>query len=219
MKIVVIGGYRIAYHLAKMMISKGFHVYLVNRDPDVCRDLARRLSAVVIHGDGSKKEVLDQIDLSADDIVVILTNTDRDSLMISQMVRKYYGVEKIVTMVNDPDNVEIFQKLGVKAAVSPTNLLTRTIQSMLFTEEVEDLFLVEEGKVVFLKLEIPETSPAAYKSLKEVQLPSESVLGGIVRNNVFVIPRGDTQILPGDKIFVICEPAVQTQIIKLLVGE
>lgn len=122
MKIVIIGGYRIAYHLARTMISKGFHVYLINRDPDVCRELAHRLSAVVIQGDGSKKEVLDQIDFSPDDIVVILTNTDRDSLIISQMVRKYYGVERIVTMVNDPDNIDVFHALGVKAAVSPTNL-------------------------------------------------------------------------------------------------
>ncbi|AEH50506.1 NAD-binding protein [Pseudothermotoga thermarum] len=219
MKTVIIGGHRIAYYLARMMISKGSHVYLINKDPDVCRELARRLSAIVIQGDGSKKEILDQIELSPEDIVVVLTNTDKDNLIISQMVRKYYGVEKIVTMVNDPDNVEIFRKLGVKAAISPTNLLITTIQSLLFSEEIENLLLMEEGKVVLLRLEIPETSPSAYKSLKEIPLPSESILGGIVRKDDFIIPRGDTQLLPGDRIFVICEPSVQTRVIKILVGE
>lgn len=219
MKIVIIGGYRIAYHLARSMISKGYHVYIVNRDPQVCQELAKKLSAIIINGDGSKKNILDQIEFSPNDIVVILTNTDRDSLIISQMIKKYYHVERIVTLVNDPENIDIFNRLGVKVAISPTSLLSQTIQSLLLVEEMEEFFPVEEGKLVFLRLEIPETSPSAGKKLRDINLPNECVIGGILRQNNVVIPRGETELLPGDRVFIICEPKVQTQVIKHIVGE
>ncbi len=219
MKIVIIGGYRIAYHLARSMISKGYHVYIVNKDPQVCQELAKKLSAVIINGDGSRKNILDQIEFSQDDIVVILTNTDRDSLIISQMIKKYYGIERIVTLVNDPENIEIFNRLGVRVAVSPTSLLSQTIQGLLLVEEMEEFFPVEEGKLVFLKLEIPDSSPSIGKKLKEINLPNECIIGGILRQNNVVIPRGETELLPKDRVFIICEPNVQTQVIRSLVGE
>ncbi|MEJ5229066.1 MAG: NAD-binding protein [Pseudothermotoga sp.] len=216
---MIIGGYRIAYHLARSMISKGYHVYIVNKDPQVCQELAKKLSAVIINGDGSKKNILDQIEFSSDDIVVILTNTDRDSLIISQMIKKYYGVERIVTLVNDPENIDVFNRLGVRVAVSPTALLSRTIQGLLLVEEMEEFFPVEEGKLVFLRIEIPDSSPSVGKRLKEINLPNECIIGGILRQNNVVIPRGETELLPRDRVFVICEPSIQTQVIRSLVGE
>jgi trk system potassium uptake protein TrkA len=201
------------------MISKGYHVYIINKDPQVCEELARKFSAVIINGDGSKKNVLDQIEFSPDDIVVILTNTDRDSLIISQMIRKYYGVERIVTLVNDPENIEVFNRLGVRVAVSPAALLGQTIQNLLSAQEMEDFFPVEEGKLVFLRLEIPDNSPSVNKKLKEIDLPNECIIGGILRNNDVLIPRGETELLAQDRVFIICEPKVQTRVIKTLVGE
>ncbi|WP_041077283.1 NAD-binding protein [Thermotoga caldifontis] len=219
MKVVIIGGHKIAYYLARMMISKGYHVYIVNKDPRACEQLAKSLSAVVILGDGSKKNVLEQLRLSSEDLVVILTNTDRDNLIISQMVRHYYGVERIVTLVNDPEDIEIFHRLGVKAAVSPTNILLQTIQGLLLVDEIEEFSMVEEGRLVFLRLEIPETSPSAHKKLKEIPLPNSCVIGAIIRNNTVVIPRGEVELLPEDRVMVLCEPSVQSQVIHLLVGE
>lgn len=219
MKIVIIGGHKIAYYLARMMISKGYHVYIVNKDPRVCEDLAKSLSAVVIMGDGSKKSVLDQLNLTEDDLVVILTNTDRDNLIISQMVKHYYRVERIVTLVNDPEDIEIFHRLGVKAAVSPTNLLLQTIQGLLLVDEIEEFSPVEEGRLVFLRLEIPETSPSVHKKLKDIPLPNNCVIGAIIRDNLVVIPRGETKLLPQDRVMVLCEPTIQSQVIKLLVGD
>ncbi|MCX7813645.1 MAG: NAD-binding protein [Pseudothermotoga sp.] len=219
MKLVIIGGHRIAYYLARMMISKGYHVYIVNKDPRTCENLAKSLSAVVVMGDASKKNVLDQLGLTEEDLVVILTDTDRDNLIISQMVKHYYGVERIVTLVNDPEDIEIFRRLGVKAAVSPTNFLLQTIQGLLLVDEMEEFSLVEEGRLVFLRLEIPESSPSAGKKLKDLQLPNNCVIGAILRNDLIVIPRGETEILPRDRVMVLCEPAIQSQVISKLVGD
>jgi len=218
LKIVIIGGQRIAYHLTRSMISKGYRVYVVNKNASFCEELAKRFSAVVIHGDGSKKKVLDQIEFMKNDIVVVLTNRDKDNLIISQMIRRYYGVERVVTLANDPDNIEIFDRLGIHVAVSPTILLAQTIQNLLFVDEMLQFFPMEEGKLAFLRLEIPPTSPSAGKKLKEIVLPEDSVIGGIIRGNDFLIPRGDTSLQPQDRVFVICDPKVQTRVVEALVG-
>jgi trk system potassium uptake protein TrkA len=135
------------------------------------------------------------------------------------MIRKYYGVERIVTLVNDPENIEVFNRLGVRVAVSPAALLGQTIQNLLSAQEMEDFFPVEEGKLVFLRLEIPDNSPSVNKKLKEIDLPNECIIGGILRNNDVLIPRGETELLAQDRVFIICEPKVQTRVIKTLVGE
>jgi len=219
MKVVIIGGERIAYFLAKSISSKGYRIYVVNKDAQLCEDFARNLKAVIVHGDASKRSVLEQLDIEEDDIIVVLTNKDKENLIITQLARKIFGVKNIVTLINNPDNIELFNKLGITAAVSTTTMLQRAVENLLFGKELEEFLSLEGGKLAFLKIEIPENSNVIGKKLKDIGLPHDCVVGGILRKGEVIIPHGDTILDVGDILFIVAVPNVQTEIVNLLTGE
>lgn len=217
MKVVIIGGEKIAYYLARSLISKGYKVMIINKDPDFCQELAKKLKAIVINGDGSRKYILEEAELMKNDIIVILTPRDHDNLIISQLAKNLFGVERIVSLVNDPENVEIFQKLGINVVLNLTSMIATTIENLMFPEEMEKRFPVEKG-ISFLTLEITNNSPSLGKKLKDIMLPEESIVGAILRGGVLVVPRGETEIKLGDKLFVITSPEVKKDVVKVLAG-
>ncbi|MBT1247580.1 MULTISPECIES: NAD-binding protein [unclassified Thermosipho (in: thermotogales)] len=219
MKVVIIGGEKIAYFMAKSFSSKGYKTYLVNKDQKVCEDFARDLKAVVIHGDATKKKLLEQLDIEEEDIIVVLTNKDKENLIITQYARKIFGVKNIVTLVNNPDNIELFEKLGITAVVSTTTMLQKAVENLLFGKELEEFLSIEEGKLSFLKVDIPETSKAVGKYLKDLNLPHECVVGGILRKGEVIIPHGNTQIKANDRLYIVGLPTAQTEILNILTEE
>ncbi|ABR31110.1 potassium transporter TrkA [Thermosipho melanesiensis] len=219
MKVVIIGGEKIAYFLAKSFSSKGYKTYLVNKDQKLCEDFARDLKAVVIHGDATKKKLLEQLDIEEEDIIVVLTNKDKENLIITQFAKKIFGVKNIVTLVNNPDNIELFEKLGITAVVSTTTMLQKAVENLLFGKELEEFLAIEEGKLSFLKVDIPENSQAIGKFLKNLNLPHECVVGGILRKGEVIIPHGNTQIKAGDRLYIVSLPTAQTEILKILTEE
>ncbi|QTA37482.1 NAD-binding protein [Thermosipho ferrireducens] len=219
MKVVIIGGERVAYFLAKSFSSKGYKVYVINKDPVLCEDFARDLKAVVVNGDASKKVVLEQLDIEEDDIIVVLTNKDKENLIITQLAKQIFGVKNIVTLVNNPDNIELFQKLGITSVVSTTTMLQKAVENLLFGKELEEFLSIEGGKLAFLRIEIPEYSKVIGKELKDIGLPHDCVVGGILRKGEVIVPRGDTRLNVGDRLFIVALPTVQTEIARILTGE
>lgn len=218
MKVVIVGGGKVSYYLARSIISKGYKVVVINKDEKFCKEMAMKLKALVINGDGSKLAVLAQAELMRDDILVVLTPRDHDNLIIAHLAEKMFGLERIVCLVNDPENVDIFKELGVPNVVNLTSLINQTLESMMFAEEIEQHIPIEEEKLVFLRLELKEGSPAQKKALKEIDLPPESIIAAIIREGSVIIPRGDTVLKAGDRLFVMCAPKVQTKVTEVLLG-
>ncbi len=218
MKVVIVGGGKVSYYLAKSIIEKGYKVVVINKDEKFCKEMAMKLKALVINGDGTKLNILSQAELLREDIVVVLTPRDHDNLMTAHLVRKFFGVDRIVSLVNDPENVEIFKKLGINTVVNLTLLINQTLEAMMFAEEIEQQIPIEEEKLVFLKFELPADSPVKDKALKDIELPPDSIVSAIIRRNDVIIPRGDTILKEGDRVFVMCSPKVQTKVTELLLG-
>ena len=218
MKVVIIGGGKTAYYLARSIIGKGYRVVVINKDEKFCKEMAQKLKALVINGDGSKKNVLEQAELMKEDVVVVLTPRDHDNLVVAQLAKRIFGVEKVVSLVNDPENVEIFKNLGISTVVNLTMLINQTLETLMFAEEIEQQIPLEEERLIFLKFEIPQNSPSKGKALKDVPLPPESIVAAIVRGKDVIIPRGDTVIESGDRLFVLCSPKVQTKVSEILLG-
>jgi trk system potassium uptake protein TrkA len=217
-KVVIIGGGKTSYYLARSIIGKGYKVIVINKDEEFCKEMAQKLKALVINGDGSKRNVLEQAELMKDDIVVVLTPRDHDNLIISQLVKRIFGVERVVSLVNDPENVEIFRNLGISTVVNLTMLINQTLETLMFAEEIEQHIPIEEERLVFLKFEIPPSSPVRGKALKDISLPTDSIVSAIIRGKDVIIPRGDTEIEVGDRVFVLCSPKVQTKVSEVLLG-
>ncbi len=219
MQIMLIGGGKLIYHLAKNLISKGHFVIIVNKDRNYSKEIARKLKATIIYGDGSDPEILEDAGIYKTDVLVALTGKDHENLFICMMAQKYFGVERTTALVNDPDNEFLFSELGVTSIFNITDLLGSLIEQNVVYEDISNLLTLEGGKLSVTQYIIPDDAPAAGKTLKEIDLPLSIVLGGIIRDGDIVIPRGSTVIKSGDKILIISLPEEQAMAIKILGGE
>lgn len=205
MKIVIIGGERVPYFLAKKLITKGYKVYFVNRDKELCNEYSRTLNAVVILGDGQSKQVLDQIEIESEDIVVLLTERDRKNFFIARLVQEYYNVRNVVTLLNNSENEDLFERYGIRT-LKVTDLIMQNIEPLLFENEVVETLSDESSNkgVTVLKIDVDWDSKIAKKTLQELEIPDGIIIAGIVRKDRYLIPRGDTIIQPDDKLILIC---------------
>ena len=127
MKVLIVGGGKTLYFLCRNFTAKGYEVVIINRNQEECVQLARQLSATVVCGDGSDPGILKEAGAMGADALLAITPNDQDNLVICQLASLQFGVPRAVALANDPENAEVFQKLGV-SAFSTTHIIGSLIE-------------------------------------------------------------------------------------------
>lgn len=219
MKVIVVGGERLAYHFAKLLIAKGYRVTIINKDLNFCKELSKRLRIPIIHGDGSKRQILEEAEIMPNDVLVSLTPKDQDNLVITMLAKEIFGTKRVVARVNDPENKEVFRALGI-TSVSPTELIAEVVSQLTIADDIKSYFPIsKEGELTVLEIAVDEASPVVGKKLKDIELPQESIVGAIFRQGSLIIPRGETSVHASDRLFVFCHSKVQSEVMKVITGE
>lgn len=219
MKLLIVGGDELVYHLSRRLISKGYDLTIINKDPEYSKELARNLNATIVCGDATDPDVLEDARIREVNMLAALTHKDQDNLLICRLAQKYYQIPRTAAVINDPDNQVIFNNLNIDSLFNITALLGSLLEQNISHEEVTNLFMIEEGNLSVTKCLIPDGAPADGKTLKDLDLPLSIILGGILRNGEMLIPRGGTEIKAGDKVIIISLPSEQGEAIKALRGE
>ncbi len=219
MRIIMVGGGKVVYHLAQNFAAKGYQISIINDQADYCQMLARELNALVINGDGSNPESLKQAEARKADTILALTGNDPDNLFICQLAQQEFGIPKTFSMVNNPDNEEIFKSLGVKTIFNTTKLISLLIEQRVEVSNVNNLLSIEEGRLNISQVRLDSDSPVLDKTVKELDLPHDIVFGCVIRDDQVVIPKGDTRLLLGDKVLIISLPEKQAEAFAVLTGE
>ncbi|KXS47560.1 MAG: trk system potassium uptake protein TrkA [Halanaerobium sp. T82-1] len=219
MDIILVGGGKLIYHLAKKLISKGHFLTIINKDRKQAADLSREINATVVYGNATDKKVLDDAGAYKADNLVALTQKDHNNLFICKMAMDYFGVERATALVNNPENEELFSTLGITGIFNITDLISSIIEQSVASDDVSNLTMIEEGKLSIFQVEVSPDSEACGKEIKEIDLPLTIVLGGIIRNGDITIPRGGSKVQAGDKIVIISLPEEQAEAIKVFGGE
>ncbi|MBN1931507.1 MAG: TrkA family potassium uptake protein [Desulfobacterales bacterium] len=218
MKVLIVGGGKTLYFICRNFIAKGYEVVIINRKKDECIQLARQLSAMVICGDGSDAAILKDAGIIGADAVLAITPNDQDNLVICQLASLKFGVTKVLAMANDPDNTEIFEKLGV-SAFSTTQIVGSLIEQRASLEQVLNLMSVGEGRVNVTEIILDVDSPVAGKVLKDIDLPENALIAVLIRDNQPIVPRGANNLLAGDRLVLITLPENHGSALKVFTGE
>jgi trk system potassium uptake protein TrkA len=219
MKILVVGGAKTVYFLARAFLSKGHEVVVVNRDEGECRWLARRLNATIVRGDGSDPAILEDAGALGCDAVLAVTPNDHDNFVICRLADRHFQVPMTLAVVSDPDNEQVFSQLGVKSVVSVTRLVTTLIEERAGFEEVMSFTSVGEGRVNITEIVLTEDSPFAGMTLREAPLPADSLIACVVRGGEAIIPHGDTRVSVGDRVVLVTLPGSHGPAVKAITGE
>jgi trk system potassium uptake protein TrkA len=135
MYVIVIGGGKVGYYLAKHLLERGYEVTLIEKDARRAEALTSQLGEIVMVGDGDEMAFLATTGMERADVVVAVTGDDEDNLVSCQLAKRKFHVPKTVARVNNPANVRIFKTLGVDRALSATEVLLDLIERELGPEE------------------------------------------------------------------------------------
>ncbi len=207
--VMILGGGKPSYYLAKKLIALGVDVKIIEERLDRCEFLAAEIpEAVIIHGNGSQQEVLLEEGISSMDAFVALTGMDEENIMLS-IFASMQNVPKVVAKINHEELLTMAEKLGVETIVSPSHLTTNIIVRYARALEnskgsnVETLYKLMDGKAEALEFKVAEGSKAIGIPFRNIKLKSNILIAGITRDMQIIIPSGNDMILAGDRVIVV----------------
>jgi trk system potassium uptake protein TrkA len=170
------------------------------------------LEHAVQYGDATELWVLERAGIQRADLVIAVTGDDEDNILICQVAKEKYGVDRIVARVNNPRNLVHFKTLGVQPAVSATDLILRLIEHEVPEYGLVQLLALEEEHLEIIELEVGEGSTAAGCRVQEVPLPEGSLIISVLRNGTGFVPKADSVIQAGDQVLLILDPGLEGEI-------
>jgi len=218
MNIFIIGGNKEVYFLTKAFISKGYHITIINQDQEFCKKMSRNFKATVVVGDGSKPYMLEESGIAYADMVIALTEYDPDNLVICQIANKIYGISRTFAVVNDPENIDIFKALGVDTVISTSFIISLLIEQRAVVDDIQNLIPIGEGRVALMEVDVDKTHPIVNRMIKDIPFPDDAIVSCILRDNNAFIAKGNTIIEVNDRLIIMSDPKVQSDVLKLIRG-
>ncbi|MCM8818001.1 MAG: NAD-binding protein [Candidatus Omnitrophica bacterium] len=218
MNIIIVGAGNVGYYLAEKLSEKNY-VVLIEKESKLSEKIASQLNCLVISGDGCDPEVLKKAGIKKADVIAAVTGNDEDNLIICQIAKEIFNVKRTVARVNNPKNMKTFDELGVDLPISGTALLAQAIEETVNWEDFITLFTFKRGKLSILRIDLPKDSPIVNKKLNEIQLPEDSAIVVVIRENEFTIPKEGFIFKENDEIIAITKVENEAILFNTLLGE
>lgn len=215
-RIMIVGGGRIGFYVAKTLEEDNISVKIIERDIERCKFLLKSLKkSIILHGDGSDQKLLEEENVNDMDVFAAISNNEELNIMAS-MLAKSLGVKKVIAIVNRPDYLPLAYNLGIDAVLSPRLITAGTILRYVRSGNILSLTTVAEGKAEIMEAEVKDGSILIGKTLQEVELPKKTLIGAIVRGDNVIIPSGNDKIASNDKLIIFTLRESIRQVEKLL---
>jgi trk system potassium uptake protein TrkA len=217
--ILIVGVGKVGYFLAQRLLRDNHSVALIEKDKAACEEVTRKLDVLVINGDGCSPSVLKEAGVERADVVAAVTGDDEDNLIICQLAKERFSVDRTVGRVNDPKNEHIFFELGVDIPIDATTIIAKMIEEEVSFTDFVNLLSFKRGKLAIVRVDLPDDAPVINQRLENIQLPPDSVLVSIVRGEKVIVPRGDTVLESGDDIIALTMVGNESKLLGVLIGK
>lgn len=207
--VMILGGGRIAYYLAKQLSGTGRNIKLIEQNLEKCYQLSDALEEVtVIHGDGTDQDLLDEQGLEYQDALISLTGIDEENIIVS-MYAESKGISKVITKVNR-HSYSILNDIGLETVVSPQivagNLVTRYVRALhnsAGNSQIQTLYKLVGGKVEAAEFIVPENAGYENVPFKDINFLPNLIIGCIIRNGKIIFPDGNEVMKANDSVIVV----------------
>jgi len=220
MFVVVAGGGKVGSNVARTLLKRGHEVTLIEQRPDRYEQLEREFEHQVQVGDATELFVLERAGIARPaDIVIAVTGDDEDNLVIGQLAKEKYGVERVIARVNDPRNQPLFDLLGIRQTVSAMQMVLGLIEHEVPEHELVHLLELRKENLEIVEVEIEKGAACAGKRVEELPLPQGARLISVMRDGTAEIAVGATKLEPGDQVLAILEPGKEDDLRKLMLKQ
>lgn len=210
--VMIVGASKLCYYLASQLIDMGMSVKIVDQKRQRCVEIEERLpKALVIVGDGTDSELLQEEGIGQIDAFVAITGLDEANILMSMSAARQSRDCKVVAKINRRSLMELVSTEGmidsvVSTGAVTTELILKYIRSMKNAtgSQVKTLHRIVDEKVEALEFGIKENYSFVGVPLRDLRIKSGILVAGIVRRSGrIVIPTGDDIINQGDDVIVV----------------
>ena len=217
MYIVIAGGGKVGANLARSVLDLGHEVTLVEQRRERFERLEDQFEHRVQLGDATELFTLERAGIARPpDLVVAVTGDDEDNMIICQIARERYGVEKVIARVNDPRNQEHFDLLGISPTISATSIILAMIEHEVPAHGLIHLLELRKENLEIVEVQLDADSPCIGKEISRIQLPSGSRLITVMREGQAQMADGETQLRAGDQVLAVLEPGKEEELRRVL---
>jgi len=219
MYIIVIGGGRVGYYLAKALLDEGHEVLIIEKKAAFCNVIKEEMGSICLRGDGCEAATLEEVGTGRADMLVAVTGDDEDNLVACQVAKHKFNVPRTIARIRNPQNEALFKKLGIDVTVSTTDIILEFIEKEVPTHPLTHLLTLSEQDLEIVEIRIPPAATTVNKSVRELPLPKDSKLALVIsRNRKPRIPTPNTVLREGDQIVALTSPESERELRAALTG-
>ena len=203
-RLIIVGGGHIGSYLAQLIAKhdKGSDVKIIELDRKHAESIAQALPEfAVIRGDALDEAILSEANVSGAETIIAVTNNDEVNIL-SSLLAKRAGCQRSVTLINSTSYAPIIGVLGIDAVVSPKVTTVSIVLQHIRRGKVRSAYSLGNDFGEVLELEALDTSPLVGAPLRDIKFPDGIVIGAIVRRDNVIMPTGNTQVEPEDRVIL-----------------
>ena len=203
-RVMIIGGGKTGFYLAKRLSEYGSKVKLIEEDRQRCHYLTNKLrNVMVLNGDGANIRLLEEEDLDKMDAFVTCTGYDEENLLLA-LTAKNHGVEDVISKVSHESYKELISKLGIDIVLNPLDISTSAILRAIRGSKRVLSSVLLQGQAEIMEIYASDRMNMLNIPLKNLELPDHIIIAAIRRGTETIIPDGDTTIKDGDRVIIVC---------------
>jgi trk system potassium uptake protein TrkA len=205
MRVLIAGGGRLGAELSAMLEAEHHEVTIIECDDARAAWLGDQSTALnVVAGDACEPALLEHAGALRSDVLVAVTGTDEDNLVISLLAKRFCAVPRVVARVNEAENRWLFtDEWGVDAAVCASDTLRSLIAEAAGTADTISLLRLAGAGVNVMETTLAETSQSTGRAIAELALPTGMVVAAVIRNGVASVPSASFHLRAGDEVLVV----------------
>jgi trk system potassium uptake protein TrkA len=218
MFVIIVGGGRTGSHLAELLVQEGHAVKVIDDRPEILERLRQEMPAeAVVAGDGSDPNVLEAAGVKRAQVLAAVTAEDEANLVATSLARFEFNVPRVIARVNDPKNAWMFTaEMGVDVALNNADILAKLIAEEMSLGDMMIMLKIRRGKYSLVEEKIYPGAHAVGQTIKDLPLPPNCIISGILRYGEMVLPRGITVLEEGDEILALVDEPARLELARLL---
>jgi trk system potassium uptake protein TrkA len=218
MRTVIIGAGEVGFNTARMLSHEGHDVILIEQSEALVERATEQLDALVIHGNGASPKLLAEAGIKRSDLLIAASSSDEVNI-IACLAAKAQGVPRTVARVHNPDYYDprepfAQEMLGIDFVIHTEQMAAEEIKAALLVPGAINVDTFAGESIEVAEVILNEGSPAVGQALRDVNLPSDSLVVGVVRHGEALVPRGETVLERRDHVLLISGRRHISEVVK-----
>lgn len=219
MYVIIVGGGRVGYHLARALIEQDHEVLIIEKNANYCNIITAELGSICVHGDGCETATLAEVGTKRADLFVAVTGDDEDNMVACQVAKHRFNVPRTIARIRNPQHDIVSQKLGIDVTVNSTNIILEHIKGEVPSHPLMHLLTIRDTGLEIVDIKISADAPTLGKSIKELSVPRNSRLALLLRKEGKpLVPTANTILQADDQIIAVTTSEDEDELRKALRG-